>query len=255
MIEVLGALGLVAFLIASVAIGVRLLMIGSRTGNVPELAIGIGFVVGAVVGYVPETVVLSTDLMDPQTETSVLAMTQIALRGAPLALVVFTVSVFRPSELWARALAVSILVALVVSWVAFPSTRIYAQSDVDVFWYDVFAVSRSLAAAWAAAESFLYYKRARLQVNLGLMSPVLANRFWLWGVGLSALTALMGSTIWAALLGIDPAVSGWVLLESLFGMMGAFTLWLTFFPGRAYKRYVDRKWSIAQGGPEVPIDG
>lgn len=255
MIEVLGALGLIAFLIASVAIGVRLLLIGSRTGNVPELAIGLGFVVGAVVGYVPETVVLSTDLLDPQTETSVLAVTQIALRGAPVALVVFTLAVFRPSELWARAFGTLILAALVVSWVAFPNTRILAENEVDVFWYDVFAVSRSLAAAWGAAESFLYYRKARLQVQLGLMSPVLADRFWLWGVGLSALTALLGTTIWAALLGIDPATSGWVLLESLFGTIGAFTLWLTFFPSRAYKRYVDRKWSETASGGEAPTHG
>jgi len=252
MIEVLGALGLLAFLVSSVTIGVRLLMIGSRTGNVPEIALGLGFVVGAVVGYVPETIVLSTDLMSPEVETSVLAVTQVALRGAPIAILVFTIAVFRPSELWARAFGALILAALVVSWVAFPNTRIFAQSQTDVFWYDVFAVFRSLAAAWGATESFLFYRRAKLQVKLGLVSPLLADRFLLWGLGLTALTALLGTTIWAALLGIDPSTSGWVLLESLLGSIGAFTLWLTFFPNAAYKRRVERKWNV---GAEVATHG
>jgi hypothetical protein len=247
MIEVLGALGLLAFLISSVTIGVRLLMIGSRTRNVPEIAIGLGFVVGAVAGYVPETVVLSADLMSPEVEASVLAVTQIALRGAPVAILVFTIAVFRPSEVWAKALGAVILATLIVSWVAFPNTRIFAESPADVFWYDVFAVSRTLAAAWGATESFIFYKRAKLQVELGLISPVLADRFLLWGLGLTALTALLGTTIWAALLGIDPATSGWVLLESLLGVIGASTLWLTFFPTEAYRRRVERRWDAAHG--------
>lgn len=256
MIEVLGTLGLLAFLISSVAIGVRLLIIGTRNGTVPELAIGLGFVVGAVVGYVPETIVLSADLMSPEVETQVLEITQIALRGAPVAILVFTISVFRPTEIWAKALGVLILAALVVSWVAFPNTRINAQSSMEVFWYDVFAVFRSLAAAWGATESFLFYKRAKLQVKLGLISPVLADRFLLWGIGLTALTALLGTTIWAALLGIDPATPGWVLLESLLGSVGAFTLWLTFFPTAAYKRRVERKWSAGPGeGAEATTHG
>jgi hypothetical protein len=160
MIEVLGALGLLAFLISSVTIGVRLLTIGASTRKVPEISIGLGFVVGAVVGYVPETIVLSSNVMNPDVETSVLAITQVALRGAPVAILVFTIAVFRPSEIWARVRGAVILAALVVSWVAFPNTRVYAQSPADVFWYDVFAVSRSLAAAWGATESFLFYQRA-----------------------------------------------------------------------------------------------
>ena len=103
------------------------------------------------------------------------------------------------------------------------------------------------AAGWGAAESLLFYRRAKLQVRLGLMQPVVANRFLLWAIGLGALTALLGTTIWASLLGIDPTVSAWVLLESLLGSIGALTLWLTFFPSPAYKRYVERKWG---GSPD-----
>lgn len=255
MIEVLGALGLLAFAISSVTIGTRLLIVGRRTRGVPEIAIGLGFVIGAVVGYVPETIVLSADLMSPQTEASVLAVTQIALRGAPAAILVFTLAVFRPSELWARVFAAVVLLALIVSWVAFPYTRTYAQSAADRFWYDLFAVFRSIAAGWGAAESLLFYRRARLQVRLGLMQPIVADRFLLWAIGMGALTLLLGTTIWAALLGIDPRVPAWVLLESLLGSIGAVTLWLTFFPSPAYKRYVERRWNRSPDDAEVASVG
>jgi hypothetical protein len=251
-IEVLGALGLLAFAVSSVAIGLRLLIVGRRSKGVPEIAIGLGFVIGAVVGYVPETIVLSTDLLSAGTEASILAVTQIAIRGAAVAVLVFTVAVFRPAEIWARGLGALILVALVASWVAFPNTRVNAQGAADRFWYDVFAVFRSLAIGWGAAESLLFYRRAKLQVRLGLMSPVLANRFLLWAIGLGALTALMGTTIWASLLGIDPAVPAWVLLESLLGSIGAVTLWLTFFPSAAYRHYLERKWSRGPDDAGVP---
>ena len=43
MTEMLGAVGLIAFAVSSLAIGVRLLMLGRRTRGIPELAIGLGF--------------------------------------------------------------------------------------------------------------------------------------------------------------------------------------------------------------------
>jgi len=55
------------------------------------------------------------------------------------------------------------------------------------------------------------------------------------------MTLLMASTLLAAAAGVDPAASGWVLLESLAGLIGAFTLWLTFFPTKAYTAFVRRR--------------
>ena len=82
MVDILGAVGLLAFLFASVSIGIRLLRLGLQTRGVPELSIGTGFVVGCVFGYVPETIVLSTDLIAANREATVLAMTQVAIRIA-----------------------------------------------------------------------------------------------------------------------------------------------------------------------------
>jgi hypothetical protein len=246
MIEMLGAVGLIAFAVSSLAIGVRLLILGRRTRGIPELAIGLGFVIGCVVGYVPETIVLSADFMSHELEATVLAVTQVAIRLAAISVLVFTRHVFRPQEAWAKGFAVLLVISLAMSWVAFPYTRIFAENSRDLFWYDFFAVARSLALAWGATESLVYYAKSRRRMRLGLAETLVTNRFLLWGIGLASLTMLMASTLFASAAGIDPAVSGWVLLESFAGLVGASTLWLTFFPNKAYKAFVERRAARVQ---------
>lgn len=249
MIAILGALGLLAFLVASLTVGVRLLRLGLRTRGLPELTIGTGFVVGAVVGYVPETVVLSTDWLSPEGEQLILSVTQVAIRLAALSILLFTWRVFRPDARWAGGLAGLLSACLVVSYVAFPSTQIYAQSTTERLWYDLFAVSRSLCLAWGAIESLLYYAGARKRLRLGLSDPLVCNRFLMWGIGLSATSMLMASTLLAPLAGVDPAAASWVLLESLLGLIGAISIFLTFFPPPVYQRFVTQRASrFAAGG-------
>lgn len=248
MVAILGAAGLVAFLVSSLTVGLRLLYLGRRTRGVPELSIGAGFVVGAVVGYVPETIVLSTDVLTPAREELVLAVTQVAIRLAALSVLLFTWRVFRAQTPWAAAIVGALSLALLVSYLAFPSTRIYANSTAELFWYDLFAVARSACMAWGAFESLRYYARARRRLRIGLLDPLVANRFLLWGVGLTSITLLMASTLLASAVGVDPAVAGWVLLESLAGLVGAASIWLTFFPHPAYRRLVEARAAAAIGG-------
>jgi hypothetical protein len=247
-IAILGAAGLVAFLVSSLAVGVRLLYLGRRTRGIPELSIGTGFVVGAVVGYVPETIVLSTDLLSPARGEMVLAVTQVAIRLAAFCIALFTWRVFRAKEPWAAGVFGALSLALLVSYLAFPSTRIYATSSSELFWYDLFAVARTACLGWGAVESLRYYARARRRLRIGLLDPLVANRFLLWGIGLSSTTLLMATTLFAAAFGIDPAVPGWVLLESLAGLVGAASIWLTFFPSGAYRRMIEARASAFVGG-------
>jgi hypothetical protein len=213
MIEMLGAAGLLAFLASSVSIGIRLLLLGRRTRGVPELTVGTGLLVGCVVGYVPETVVLSSDFLSPEVEFQVLAVTQIAIRAAAVSILIFTWKVFRADATWAKAFASLIAIALVMSWIAFPSTRIHATHPRELFWYDFFAVARTLAIGWGAVESLLYHHTSRKRLRIGLTDPLVTNRFLLWGIGLAAMTMLMASTLLASAFGVDPATPGWVLLR------------------------------------------
>jgi hypothetical protein len=238
LIEILGAVGMLAFLVSSATIGVRLLLLHRRTSQVPELALAVGFLVGGVVGYAPETVFLSFDFFSPEVEATGLLVTQVAIRIAALSILLFTYSVFRSGVLWAKCWVTLLFGLLLLSWWMFPQTQTYAENARDQLWYDVFTVARSTCIGWGATESFIYYSKLRRRAALGLSDPVLTHRFLMWGVGLGAMTLLMASTLLASWVGVDPTVSGWVLLESTAGMTGAVTLWLTFFPTQAYRRWV-----------------
>lgn len=240
MIEGIGLVGLMAFLISSATIGVRLMLLGGRTGRAPELAIGAAFVIGGVVGYAPETVVLSTDLLPEAVEEKVLLVTQIAIRVAAACALFFTWRVFRADSAWAAVFAGSLVAGLVVSWIAFPQTRSLASDPADVLWYDAFTFFRSACIAWGSVESFIHLRKLGRRARLGLSpDPLLVNRFLLWGVGLAAMTLLMASTLLAPAFGMDPASFGWVLVESVAGLVGAATLWLTFFPTDGYRAFVE----------------
>jgi len=240
-IEILGAAGLLAFAVSSISVGVRCTLSGFRNRQLPELAIGLGFLAGVLFGYVPESLATSTDLVPAQLQPALLAVTQVAIRAAALAVMIFTLAVFsrRGATGWAIFTVVS--AALLVSWVAFPHYLSQAQGPDDVFWYEVFSVSRSLAVAWGAVESLVYWRMSARRRDLGLSEAAVTNRFLLWGLGLSALTCLMASTTLAGLAGIDPTAYGWVIFESGMGLIGAVSLWLAFFPARAYLQWVDRR--------------
>jgi hypothetical protein len=99
----------------------------------------------------------------------------------------------------------------------------------------------TLNLLWGAAESLHYWILMRRRLRLGLADPLVVDRFRLWSIGLGAMSLLMASTILAPAVGVDPAAPGWVLLESLAGLVGAVALWLAFFPSRAYRASVARR--------------
>lgn len=231
MLAVLGVVGVAAYGLVSVLVGARLLRLAARSGQLPEAALGAGLLVGVLLGYLPETLVTSTDWASPTVRGAVLAGTQIGIRLAALSILFFTWRVFRRDEAWARLLGGGIALAMAASWVGFPSFHADIESRSDWLWYEVFVVSRFLALAWGATESAREYRASRLRLRLGLADPAVSRRFLLWAVALGASALLMGSTLWAELSGVDPTAAGWVLLESAFGLVGAVALWLTFLGG------------------------
>ncbi len=239
--EILGAVGLLAFAMSSISVGVACIVRGLRTRAVPELSVGVGFLVGVLFGYLPESVATSTGLFSDDASRSILMVTQVSIRIAAVSVMVFTVAVFGWRGVLGRVLFTGLAGALIVSWVAFPHYPSYAETPGELLWYEVFSVARALAAGWGAVESLAYYRMARRRSQLGLADPVVANRFLLWGLGLTALTGLMGSTTLAGLAGVDPTAYGWVLLESALGLVGAIGLWLAFFPPRLYIARLQRE--------------
>lgn len=113
-------------------------------------------------------------------------MTQVAIRVAAISVLVFTWHVFRSKEGWPTAFAVLIAAALGMSWLALPYTRTQAHTGREIFWYDFFALARTLAIAWGSLESLRYHARSRRQMRLGLTDAFVTDRFLLWSIGHSS---------------------------------------------------------------------
>ena len=102
---------------------------------------------------------------------------------------------------------------------------------------------------WTACESLTYYGKMRKRRMLGLVDPVVCNRFFLWGVG--GLGAFLGiATLSASLL------LGWRLVTHPLPMFGLFasgfslavTWWLAFLPPLAYLEHLRAR----AGGSSCP---
>ena len=95
---------------------------------------------------------------------------------------------------------------------------------------------------WGSAEAFRYGFKLRRRLRLGLADPVVANRFFLWGVGAGAagVGSLIGVTT-QAITGMPLLDVPWLTLSSSFhGLVAAIAMWLAFVPPARYLNWVRR---------------
>lgn len=227
--------GLVAFLLVSLVVGLRLLLLWRKTRGLPELMIGTGFLVGGAFGFIPEHLVV-TGAIQGSWDGPILAIAELAIRSTAVLCAVFTWQVFRPESSWARNLALGIGAALALAHLAHPGP--WATAETPLAWYAsiVTAIVRSGAFAWAAAEALREGVMARRRARLGLVSPETASRFLLWGfamLGPACMSAVPLLTRW--LLQPDPGPDlFWAGLQSFLGLVAALAMAKAFLsPERA----------------------
>ncbi|MGH0036347.1 MAG: hypothetical protein ACQGVK_15075 [Myxococcota bacterium] len=237
-LDILGMVGVVAFGLASVIVGVRLLVLGAHTRKVPELTIGIGFVVGVVFGFIPESLVYSTDLVAESWVLPTIRMAEFSIRVCAVAILVFTWRVFRPDARYAVAIVVLLGGAMLASFLIAPNGKHRSVGEVQLAWVTVSFYARTLALVWGTIESLRYWTLCRRRLALGLIDPSVSNRFLVWSVGLGASSFLMGSVLLAPLFGFAATDRSWLLLESALGGVAAGAIWLTFFQPAFYRRWV-----------------
>lgn len=233
-------IGFAAFFASSLVIGIRLVALARRTGQLPELLIGVG-----VLGMGPFGYGLST-LADASAETSgILSAT--FMGSALLALTVGTISqylfvwmVFRRAERWAPWVFLGAAALATASY----ALDIHGQGLVDRGgagpWQETGRALRMGCLFWSSAESLRYHRLMRRRERVGLGDPVVTNRFLLWGIGAGA--AFLGTAVangLRATTGLSvsevPLVS---LVVSLHGLVAAVAMWLAFRPPAAYLRWI-----------------
>jgi hypothetical protein len=199
-------LGTVAFVLVSLVIGVRLVRLALRTGEKPELYLGLGILGTAVFGYGAQigSVILRGGLagtLEPTPMAVALTFFGKLLHDAGLTLVlVFVLKVFRRNEAGARMLLGIAVSTLWIGMIGLGFTGGYRDiMQQNVFWWMEYGVVWTYPL-WGAYESFRYHRRMRRRARIGLADPLVANRFLLWGLASMGTFTATWLASWTSLL-------------------------------------------------------
>ncbi|RIL00119.1 MAG: hypothetical protein DCC71_19080 [Proteobacteria bacterium] len=227
----LHVIGFGAFVIASFAVGARLLLLARRTRQAAELSIGVAFLAGGGAGYL--LVMLSTGvrvLSGPAAAAALLAGSACLAIGV-VSLAVGVRAIFRPGDVYARRGIALLAAALAVSLLGRCLEPMRMPSAPWIFWTS--SLASCAAYAWSAAESIHYAVTLRRRVRIGLAEAWIANRFALWGVSGCAAVAMHAISMFGrAQFGTAPVPPALLAAASLLGVVAAGGIWLAFFPPR-----------------------
>jgi hypothetical protein len=240
-VQLLSAVSTLAFVVISAVVGVRLLRLARRSHAVPELALGLAFVLVGGIGYPIGLVSVLPGLPEPVARALFL-LAQLATGVGSAAVFVFTRQVFRPEAGWAgwvvriAALGLAVQTAFGVeralagdpSQFAVPDLGFSARQAITAFSY-----------GWTALEAFRYRALLVRRLALGLAEVEVVNRFLLWaiaGSGAFAGSATMSVvSLGGALPWEDPVALSAV---GLGGLVAAVCTALAFMPPRVYLDWV-----------------
>jgi hypothetical protein len=234
--------------VASFAVGVRLVVLHRRTGGAPELLLGGMLLLTVGIGY-PLMIAGARAPADVAIPCTVAGVFVIAV-GFSL-LFAFTSRVFRPGAGWARVLT-GLGVFALCTWALRTSLRAMSEGAAVFAHPSLPEVVLQLAPmnvvyTWTAWESLRYYGLMRRRVKLGLADAVVCNRFLLWG--LMAIAADIGIFVSgvASARQLSPLSDPVILVfSSLTGFAQTASMLLTFLPPKSFVGWI-RTRSAAQG--------
>jgi len=233
--QIVQMLGFSAFIATALVLSGRLLLLWRRTREVPELAMGLCFLIGGAIGYscwfAYSLVRMGRIPGDPHAYATVgLALSCLgALTNA------FGIrAAFRPGDSRALGLLVAFAVLMAIGWG--DTLRNASGYERWTFWLAMGTAGASYL--WSASECFRLYVVLGKRARFGLASPLLVDRARLWTVAFGAVVLMVGSSLAArGVYGPDAMPPAWVsTFQSLCGLACAAAIWFGFFPPESYRR-------------------
>ena len=224
--------GYAAFILASLVLGTRLVLLWRRTREWPELIIGASFWLAGGLGYMAWLAlgVLIGQAADSETIKRV-AMAGLAFTAAgAFGNGIGTALIFRPAQRWAKIFVACMGLGLLACWSLYASRP--AGDSAQQFWQTILMVTPLYV--WGAVESISLASVLRKRARLGLSDPLVANRTMLFGICNAAVVTSIAISYSAQLVhGITPPPWTATLASSAL-LVGAGAIWLGFFPPASY---------------------
>jgi hypothetical protein len=231
--------------IVGTVVGLRLLLMSSRTRQFPEFAVG-----GALFCYatIAQTALFVTQAVGPEASHSVNTALLVLRLGAfyltLIGLATFTWRVFGASSTWRKMLVVFAAVTAIGTmsgtlWAFWQQITVDGGLPLYARWG--LTPQFTMVFAWMAFESLRYQRLMKKRQDLGLADPAVTNRFGIWGfsAGASSLLTLAVNVIILRsdnlVLGADPLSAG---IVSATGIVNTIGWWLTFMPPNAYTNWI-----------------
>ena len=234
--------GLLAVL-SSWIVGGRLLLLARSSRRAPELLIGLGLVMmGGLWSPLVAVGRQATALSDPLRAALVATGALCGVAGIS-SLAAFNWRVFRSADAWARALAISVGLALVASF-AFQglasSWDVYAREERGPWIASTWILVANYA--WANLEAWRAHAMLVRRRKLGLADPVVVDRMRLWALALLASLIAAGTAALCQALGVPMGGTRVGLWLSCVAALSAGTfLLLAFLPPSSYLERVRRR--------------
>jgi hypothetical protein len=237
------AIGFVAFMVSSLVIGIRLLVLWSRSRRLPELLIACGILGIGPVGFALTLVATTSGDALPTFASVCLAAALLSTSAGAFATAIFNWRVFRPDSSGLRVVVGIVAVLFVGAFVWEAITSGFADPNAAASGFRPYSVLSTIILLWGAAESLRYFAMMRRRAKLGLADPLVTNRFLLWGLGIGA--AGVGSAISVTVCtvtGQHMLAIPWVTISnSLHGLTAAVLMWVAFIPPGFYRRLVESR--------------
>ncbi|MDJ0788120.1 MAG: hypothetical protein QNK05_15030 [Myxococcota bacterium] len=220
-------------------LSVRLLLVWRRTRALPELALGVA---SLALTLSPILLIVGARLASSHPGVALAAFTLGVLLHPinPLAMACGVFRIFRPDARWAGALCGLVAVAFAVwAWRRLGAGEIALQTK-DPLSAAISHAGRLGVYAWAAFECFRYRALLHRREQFGIGSPETAHRLALWGAS-AACIAGVAAIGWYGFAVREVPLLQWplgLLGVNGLGLLAAATLWVAFFPPRAYRSLV-----------------
>jgi hypothetical protein len=239
--QLLSGAATLAFVVVSAVLAVRLLLLARRTGAVPELALGLAYLLVGALGYPLGLLAVAPGMPEPLAR-GLFALSSLGTGVGSAAVYGFTASVFRPDAGWARwivrvaSLVLGVQAAVHVQRAFTGDPTQFATPDLG---FTVRQAATAFSYAWTAVEALRYRGLLVRRLGLGLAEIEVVNRFLLWAI--AGVGAFLGSatmtfvSFQGAMPWQDPLALSAV---GLGGVTSAVCAWLAFMPPRAYLAWV-----------------
>jgi hypothetical protein len=241
----LAGAGVVAFFLAGLAVGIRLLAIWRRSRQIPELLAALAFL---CLGPIAFTLSVTGSRLVEATPDLARLFAALASASAGFGSVCaagFTVVVFRPESRLARAAVGALAAALAACWIGVGLTHGYdVRRTPGAFRYGGQLI-RLAVLFWAAVEAFVYWSFMRRRLGYGLADPIVTNRLALWGTGMAMGATALAIGFFAGSLRGPGSAALFEASIAATGLVASAALWLAFHPPERYRAWIARRAGAA----------